>query len=43
VWPDDDVVRLAILATNVEPGADRSEHEGAVQLVVSQAASRTDP
>jgi hypothetical protein len=43
VWPDDDVVRLAIVATNVEPGADRSEHEGAVQLVVSQTASRTDP
>jgi hypothetical protein len=43
VWPDDDVVRLAIVATNVEPGADRSDHESAVQLVVSQSASRTGP
>jgi hypothetical protein len=41
VWPEGDIVRVALVATNVEPGADRADHEAAVQLVVSQTASRT--
>jgi len=43
VWPDGDVVRVALVATNVEPGADRADHEATVELVVSQSASRTSP
>ena len=43
VWPDGDIARVALVATNVQPGADRSDHEAAVQLVVSQSASRTAP
>jgi hypothetical protein len=43
VWPDGDVVRVALVATNVQPGADRADHEAVVQLVVSQSASRTAP
>jgi hypothetical protein len=43
VWPDGDIVRVAHIATNVQPGADRAGHEGTVQLVVSQSASRTAP
>ena len=43
VWPDGDVVRVALVATNVQPGADRADHEAVVQLVVGQSASRTAP
>ena len=41
VWPDGDVVRVALIATNVDPGADRAEHEATVEAVVSQTVSRT--
>lgn len=41
VWPAEDVVRVALIATNVQPGADRADHEAAVQQVVGQSASRT--
>ena len=43
VWPDGDVVRVALIATNVNPGADRSVHEARVALVVAESASRTSP
>jgi hypothetical protein len=43
VWPDGDLVRVALIATNVQPGADRAAHESTVTLAVSQSASRTQP
>ena len=43
VWPDGDVVRLVIVATNVEPGADRAAHTAAVQQAVEQSASKSPP
>lgn len=43
VWPDGEVVRVVLVATNVEPGADRAEHERVVELAVGQTASRTEP